>query len=391
MRIILSLPHLRHLRVDGLYICPELLDGDDLDDSVIAPLVTFHYVMPHYRQPWSFPSEAATIDFLVQRINASLSSLMLPVESAPIRTISSLHWPWLREFTLRGERWADPATPIVALFSSIPSLQSLALELSELENATPGVIWPKGMSTTFQWRDLRSLRVSHPNPVDEAYSRLPSSLCSLALRLWPHQCERVYQLMGQYLGSSGFEGYKRRRWSHPLSTPHTLAEVLRKCDLPRLRGLELEYREDAQESELLQLVVIKFPFLTTLEIHRFRREGRKDVPVRELANALAPLTELRTFKLHLDFPHMPTPGYLGIRGIARHVPVPDYHRRFDDTLASTADDLSRTLAPSLEEIWLYALSNEPAWIVFVVSRTMCEGELQIGAVRKDQHWYRYCE
>ena len=59
-----------------------------------------------------------------------------------------------------------------------------------------------------------------------------------------------------------------------------LAEVLQKCsDLPHLRTLELEYREDAGEPELLQLVAATLPRLTTLEIHRFRRDGCKDVPV----------------------------------------------------------------------------------------------------------------
>ena len=278
-RRILSLPHLRHLHIDGLYVCPELLDSDSLDDATLVPLTTFHYTMPDYRQPWSFPSEVATLDFLVRRLYASLESLMLPVESAPIRTISSLHWPRLREFSLRGERWSDPATPIVTLFSSMPSLQSLALELSERENAIAGVVWQKGLSATFPWPRLRSLRVSHSDPIDEVYSHLPSSLRCLALRSWPHECERVYQLMAQYLNTSQLEGYRRRWWSYPLSTPHNLAEVLQKCDLPFLRTLELEYREDAQEPELLQLVVTKFSYLTTLEIHRFRREGCKDVPV----------------------------------------------------------------------------------------------------------------
>ena len=82
--------------------------------------------------------------------------------------------------------------------------------------------------------------------------------------------------------TSQLEGYRRRWWSYPLSTPHNLAEVLRKCcstDIPHLRALEIEYREDAGEPELLQLVAAQFPHLTTLEIHRFRREGREDVPV----------------------------------------------------------------------------------------------------------------
>ena len=249
MRIILSLPKLRHLHVDGSYICPEPLNSDKLEDATVTSLATFHYIMPHYCQPLSFPSEVATLDFLVCKLHTSLQSLALPVESAPIQTISSLHWPCLREFTLRGERWSNPATPPVILFSSriMPSLQSLALELSQPKNArAPGMIWPKGVSTTLPWRSVEALRISHPNPADQIYSHLPPYLRTLALRSWPHECERAFELAWE-------ESWRTSRTlPYPLSTPGNLAEVLRECNhLPLLRTLELEYREDAQEPELL--------------------------------------------------------------------------------------------------------------------------------------------
>ena len=405
MKVMLSLPRLRHLDIYGLYICPELLEGDKLDDFAVAPLTTLRYTMPLYRQPWSYPSEAATLDFLVRKLHTSLESLRLPVESAPIQTISTLHWPLLREFTLRGERWLDPATPIVSLFSSMPSLQSLALELSEPEGAVAGMIWPKGFPATFPWPDLESLRVSHPDSSDEVYAVLPSSLRTLALRSWPHECELIYQRMARYLNTSRSEGYKRRWWSYPPSTTRNLVEILRKCNLPRLGNLELEYREDAQEPELLQLVVTKFSHLTTLEIHRIRNEGHNDVPVvspstystwgtivtpatlqRVLADVLAPLASLRTLKLHLDFAHMPVPDF-GSRGISRNRSSLDGRLPFNDTLASTADEFSQKLAPSLEQIWMYTCHNDPKWVIFVVTRVVHDGELQIGAVEKDTRWY----
>ncbi|KAI1792109.1 hypothetical protein LXA43DRAFT_360977 [Ganoderma leucocontextum] len=279
IRTILSLPHLRHLRIDRFYVCPELLACDNLDDATVAPLATFHYTMPHYRQPWSFPSELATLDTLIRKLHTSLENLMLPVESAPIQTIASLHWPRLREFTLRGERWSDPTTPIVAFFTSMPSLQSLALELSEPEDVGAGVIWPKGLPATLPWPNLESLRVSHPDPADEIYTHLPSSLRTLSLRSWPHECIRIYDERRRHLRPSWRQGYRRRWWSYPLSTPRNLAQVLQKCELPLLRNLELEYRGGEQEPELLQLVAVQFPHLTTLEIHRFRSERSDDAAV----------------------------------------------------------------------------------------------------------------
>ena len=113
---------------------------------------------------------------------------------------------------------------------------------------------------------------------------------------------------------------------------------------------------------------------------------------KDLADALAPLTSLRTLKLHLNFAHMPFPDFgTGCRGISRfHDMTFDAHRRFDDTLVSTAGEFSRALGPSLEEIWMYAASDDPAWIIFVVTHIVRDGEVQIGVVRKDKHkhWYR---
>ncbi len=281
MRKILSLPHLRHLYIDGLYLCPKLFVSDNLNDSTVTPLTTFHYTMPHYRQPWSFPSELATLDFLICKLHTSLERLVLPVESAPIQTISSLHWPLLREFTLRGERWSDPATPLVSLFSSMPLLRSLSSELSETEHVNETAIWPRGFPATFPfpWPDLACLRVSHPGATDEIYTHLPPSLRTLALRSWPHECIRLHEQSQVHLTPSRLEGWNCRLWKYPLSTPRNLAQILQKCDVPLLRSLELEYRANVEESQLLRLLGEKFRHLTTLEIHRFRSEGSKDVPV----------------------------------------------------------------------------------------------------------------
>lgn len=278
-RTILSLPHLRHLYIDGLYICPELLKTDNLDNSVVTPLTTFHYTLPHYRQPLNFPSELTVLDFLVRKLHTSLESLVLPVESAPIQTISSLHWPRLREFTLRGERWPDPAAPLVSLFSSMPLLRSLSLELSEKEDVREAMIWPTDVPATFPWPDLERLRVSHPDPADEVYSHVPPSLSTLALRAWPHECMRLHDLKRMHQSASRLGGWKNRWCNYPLSTPRHLSQVLQKCDAPLLRNLELEYRADAEEPKLLQCVAAKFQHLTVLEIHRVRSEGGKDILV----------------------------------------------------------------------------------------------------------------
>ena len=288
-RTILSLPHLRHLYIDGLYICPELLKSDNLDDSVVTPLATFHYTLPHYRQPLNFSSELTVLDSLIRKLHTSLESLVLPVESAPIQTISSLHWPQLREFTLQGERWSDPAAPLVSLFSPMPLLRSLSLELSDTEHVNEAMIWPTGFSATFPWPDLERLRVSHPDPADEIYAHVSSSLRTLSLRAWPHECIRLHDLKRIHQSPSRLGGWKNRWWNYPLSTPRHLSQVLQKCDAPLLRSLELEYRADTEELKLLQCVGAKFQHLTMLEIHRIRSEGGKDILVVSLVLSISSL------------------------------------------------------------------------------------------------------
>ena len=55
---------------------------------------------------------------------------------------------------------------------------------------------------------------------------------------------------------------------------------------------------------------------------------------------------------------------------------------FDSTLASAAKQLSRTLTPSLEEIWMFKCEVEPVWAVYVVTRACLDGKLQIGVVHQ---------
>ena len=284
MKAVLSVPTLRHLEVDRLFICPILLDNDILDDFPVAPLATLRYIMPHYREPLSFASEVAILDFVIRHVHTSLETLLLPAECAPVQTMSSIPWPRLRELTLRGERWTAPAIPMVSLFSSMPSLRSLTLELSEPKNVSldARIIWPNGLSATFPWPNIESFRVSHPDPTDIIYAHLPSSLRALALRPWPHRCLRIFADINTSLFTANpwdaLEPWSTHRWSSfPITPARDLIQIVRKCELPRLRTLELEYASDAEEPELLRLAVVKFPFLTWLELHRFQSGGSEEV------------------------------------------------------------------------------------------------------------------
>ena len=104
----------------------------------------------------------------------------------------------------------------------------------------------------------------------------------------------------------------------------------------------------------------------------------------EFAEALAHLTSLRVLKLHLDFAFMPGPkiGYVGSR-------QPPAISDFNDKLERAAGELSRTLSPSLEEIWMFKYEVNMVWVVFVVTRTSVDGEQHTGVVQQGLRPYIY--
>lgn len=87
-------------------------------------------------------------------------------------------------------------------------------------------------------------------------------------------------------------------------------------------------------------------------------------------------------KLHLDFADMPSPEVGWGNRIPGGIPlcIPP---GFDDTLATAAAELSRTLSPSLEEIWMFRYDYDPLWVAFDITRSVVDGKLRIGVVRKE--------
>ena len=83
-------------------------------------------------------------------------------------------------------------------------------------------------------------------------------------------------------------------------------------------------------------------------------------------------------KLHLGFMAMPGPQ-VGWGNGFRRVPI-GVSSEFDDALSAAAAELSRTLAPSLEEIWMFKYDYDPLWVVFDVTRAVGGGELGVGVI-----------
>ncbi|RPD61022.1 hypothetical protein L227DRAFT_73839 [Lentinus tigrinus ALCF2SS1-6] len=341
---LLSLPHLSHLVLDQVNVCPIPPDPEALPVNPCAPLTRLEYCLPNIRYPYSQPSEVDALDRILRSFHLSLETLSLPSEPAPLYTIPLLDWPRLRELRLRGIYWTSPHDPIVKLFACMHNLRVLTLELMEQESATRSgiALWPSGTRASYPWPYLDSLSVSHPDPDDEIYAHLPSTMRTLVIRPWPHQCIR----RGQEVSCVPEE---LRSYSPPPS-PSVLLRILSRCYMPRLHTLGIEYRSDSTELSLLSHIASNFGLLKTLELHRYRSDGDMKIPMRNIARPLASLSNLRTLKIHLDLPGAPVPLYehpmkryfLYARGLSAE---------FEDTLLKAATMLARMLGPSLQEIW----------------------------------------
>ena len=123
-------------------------------------------------------------------------------------------------------------------------------------------IWPPGYRGPFPWPALEKLVVSCPNVEDELYQHLPSMLRSLSLRYWKHA--NWYRHMEP-------DCARRPNYSALLRSS-ALLPLLRRCHVPALESIQLEYLEDDAEEDLISLIKSSFPSLTSLTLFRYRQD-----------------------------------------------------------------------------------------------------------------------
>ncbi|KAH9930633.1 uncharacterized protein B0H18DRAFT_992638 [Fomitopsis serialis] len=293
LRALLSVPQLHEVKLRWLYFCPDLRPGEELTIDSPAPITSFHYRMYHPRDPFSFPSETAALSAALHSLCETLETIVLCSESAPLSTMPHFHWPRLRKLVFYGMPWTTLPAPFVSLCLGMQSLQSLSLKLYATPSAAPQPLWPSGQSCAFPWPALERLVISFPDPQDEIYDHLPSSLRALSLRCWPHlHVQRRWR---------GF-GFAWRQRDNAMLDSSAMLSILRRCNTLDLDHLEVEYCVDNEDGALLQYVATTFPHLTSLKIHCYQSalgEGR-NISVVQIAQSLASLTELRRLKVYLD-------------------------------------------------------------------------------------------
>ena len=255
---ILSVPHLREFKLKYMSICPTLRDGEEPRGDFSGHLTSFHYQLHHPRQPWSYPQEIAALAVILKKLCDSLETLVLMSESAPLSTMATLRWPRLRKMVFYGTPLAEPS--VRACFG-MKRLHCLSLRLNPTRDAMPQPIWPAGHDGAFPWPELECLTVSYPEPQDDIYNRLPSSLRSLSLRCWYHQHHQWYLARDDVVEIPMTE---------LLLTSSALLSILRRCSTLHLEHVEIEYAADSEDDALLSYVATTFPHLVELKIHRYR-------------------------------------------------------------------------------------------------------------------------
>ena len=262
-----------------------------------------------------FYFERECITGLVLKMSDTVSSLSLPMESAPILTMAELAWPCLRDLSLHG-RFLDVThvSSLQHLLSALPSLRNLSILAGRpwsLGNLGRHPILPKPSTSTssslldrlpstsatvgakpcsydiVQERsegepsppsplsELLSLTIAFPDPDDDLFSLPMPNLTHLSLRDHP----RVYhRLAYSFAVPDGPEG---RGWAAPLLSQDEALALLQRMDLSNLTSLELVYIAPVAGSDdaLLSYIAQALPKLEHLELHRYRALVRRDRPL----------------------------------------------------------------------------------------------------------------
>ncbi|KAI1792108.1 hypothetical protein LXA43DRAFT_360889 [Ganoderma leucocontextum] len=339
---VLSTPQLRTFTVETFLFSPREAPSETWVDT-LAPITTFRYDRPSFRSCLrAYPSQQDTLAFVLTHLHRSLESLLLPSEITPVAVLSQIQWPQLRELSLSGEFHpsAGYVAPFVSLFSGMSRLRVLNLALA----LPPGVhrkqlmLWPEGYESQLPWPDLEALTVSFPDPEDGIFSRLPLSLRRLSLRCTPHHCLRLWE-RNQYLC-----------YRSPILHASEMLEVLTKLSAPLLDSLQLEYRANDADDDLLRCISDKFPNVRSLEVQRFLASCNDTISVANIGRRLAPLRSLHTLRAHFQLPDSMT-----IRPPPRQeYPEVDerYYEGSVEELCQTAAVLRNVLPQSDVGLWL---------------------------------------
>lgn len=270
---ILSLPRLLEFKITSSHFCPIMRPSEQLNVASLAHLTSFQYCIGYPSHSKASPSEVSALAAVLGELCATLEYLDLAPEPVLPSTLAKLHWPRLRALFFYGRAWPSATMPPITLSPVMPGLRDLTINLSDSTPCT--MMCPPGRDYIYAWDNLESLCISSPDPEDAIYDHLPSTIRTLSLNYWPHfYVQKHYWLLGFI---DNVPSYNAALGST------SMLSILRRCHIPELNCLELEYRADDDDDDLWRYIASAFPQLTHLRIFRLRsvreQEERRDVSV----------------------------------------------------------------------------------------------------------------
>ncbi|KAI0329945.1 hypothetical protein GY45DRAFT_824611 [Cubamyces sp. BRFM 1775] len=351
---ILTLPQLRAFETSStLHYHAKCGTTPDSLSVPAAALTSYRQVLPDYRRaPRHCSGDLEPVSCLVRQpqVRQSLESLVIPFESTPFADLVASEWPRLRVVSLEGER-TIVMYPYLRYFGRMPALRELYLHVAHHPNTSRAVFAPRGWMEPFPWPELKTWSISFPDPDDPIYSFIPNSLRHLALRCWPRHYVHFEWPDRSFVWALG--------WCSPILTASEMLRLITRCGSPHLSELDIEYVEDGAEMALLRQVTLAFPNIKGLIIHRYRRRGADYIPIREIGEALAPLTRLEVLYLHPDLKTAPHPL----------ATFNEHGHEFADSVMESAHTIARVASPTLKAIcFLQRHADLNEWLPLRISR-----------------------
>ncbi|KAI0311029.1 hypothetical protein OF83DRAFT_1271785, partial [Amylostereum chailletii] len=169
--------------------------------DILPPIVTeFIYTDTQWRQvpaeeyTWryggvkrlrtiSYGPEVGYLRPLVMHIRPTVRKLVLPAESTPFDAMAKVLWPCLLELRLWGRYpESDELKNIVPALSMMPHLRDLELVAGHPDQPNRVRLWSESAAPVPNFVQLRTFKLSYPNPHDLIFSHLPPTLRHLSLR-----------------------------------------------------------------------------------------------------------------------------------------------------------------------------------------------------------------
>ncbi|KAI0634178.1 hypothetical protein C8Q77DRAFT_733446 [Trametes polyzona] len=213
-----------------------------------------------------YAAEARGLAPLVPAMQDTAESLRLPLDTSPVQEMCEGYWPRLSDLSFRGSYpQSMPLSAMSTLLSRMPRLRNLSLEIAQPRSHSRAPIFGANAPKGCEYLPLRSLTVAYPDPDDAIFTSVGADLTRLSIRDWP----RYYY---------PFRGEIDLKWSAPILSSSECLRLLTRMNVPHLRRLEVVYKVNGPDDDLLRHIATSYPDLEEFEIHRYRADNDKDEP-----------------------------------------------------------------------------------------------------------------